>query len=56
MHGIGRNAAFIDCKVDVFASENIFFKVLGESDCTMCGNLLMRRIICDFENGGNESF
>ena len=39
--GIGRNAAFIDCKVDVFASENQFLKVVGESDCTMSANILI---------------
>ena len=39
--GIGRNAAFIDCEADVFARENQFLKVLGESDCTMCGNVMI---------------
>ena len=34
----GRNAAFINCKVDVFGSENQFLKLLGESECPMCGN------------------
>lgn len=38
--GIGRSAAFIDCKVDVFAGENYFLKVLGELDCTMVGKVL----------------
>ena len=38
--GSGRNAAFINCKVDVFGSEDQFLKEMCESECARCGNRL----------------